>query len=175
MNQKTIEILLNPIIMKIIVVMLEKEQVTTKDIMEVINVPQATLYRHIAKLMKNNIIKVVKEEYKRGSYEKTYQLIYDPIKEMGKVVTEGSKEEIQSLFMMFVMNIINQFNQYVERDSFDMVKDQTGFRTYSLYLTKEENQSFINDFGQVLSKYITNNSNEERTLHSFSFVHMKGE
>jgi len=175
MDKKSIETLLNPIIMKIVIVMLEKEQVTTKDILDVVNVPQATLYRYIAKMQKNNIIEVVKEEYKRGSYEKTYQLKYDPIRELGKIGAEGTVEEKQSLFLMFMMNIMNQFNQYVERDNSDLIKDQTGFRTYPLYLSPKENQEFIQGFGELLQKYISNDANEDRLLYSFSFVHVKGE
>lgn len=175
MDKKAIEALLNPIIMKIVVVMLEKKEVTTKDILKIVNVPQATLYRYIAKMQKNNIIEVVKEEYIRGSYEKTYKLKNDPIRELGKVATEGTVEEKQSLFMMFMMNIVNQYNQYVERKESDMVKDQTGFRTYPLYLNPKENQEFIKGFGELLQKYISNDANEDRLLYSFSFVHVKGE
>ena len=175
MNKKKIEALLNPIIMKIIVVMLDKVQVTTKDILEEVSVPQATLYRYIAKLQKLEIIEVVKEEYKRGSYEKTYQLIYDPIRELGKVATEGSVEEKQNLFLMFMMNIMNQYNQYVEKDETDMVKDQTGFRTYPIYLSPEESSEFIKDFSEFLRKYVSNSANQERSLYNFSFVHIKGE
>lgn len=175
MKKETIETLFNPLVMKIIIVFLDNGQVTTKDLLDVLSVPQATLYRQIAKLEKSDIIEVIKKEHKRGAYEKTYQLKYDPIRAMGEIATKGTTEEHKNLFFMFMMSILNQFNSYVEQENFDIIEDHTGFRTYPLYMTKEENKAFIKDFGELLRKYVTNKNNDERMLYSFSFVHIKGE
>jgi len=175
MNKKTIQTLLNPIMMRIIMVMLNKNEVSTKDILKEVDVPQATLYRHMAKLEKNNIIHVVKEEYKRGSYEKRYQLIYDPFKALNDVALNGTIEEKQNMFMMFMLNIVDQYNNYIENDKSDMIVDQTGFRTYPLYLSKKENEEFVSGLGQLLGKFIKNNKDDDRMQYHFSFVHLKGE
>lgn len=160
--------------MRIIIVILDKEEVSTKEILEEMNIPQATLYRYVSKLEKNNIIHVVRTEYKRGSYEKFYRLVYDPIQELNEISIHGTNEEKQNMFMMFMLSIVDQHNKYLDMEGSDMIKDQTGFRTYPLYLTKEENQSFIQDFGALLGKYISHKKVDDRMQYHFSFVHLKG-
>ena len=56
------------------VIMIKKEATSAEIGEELPDIPRASLYRHIKVLLDAEIITVVKEEFKRGSMEKTYAI-----------------------------------------------------------------------------------------------------
>src|SRR5210317_715729 len=105
MNKNTLDLLLNPIVLRLLPHFINRDEMTTKEISNYVTVPQATLYRYIRKLDENGIIKVIREEYKRGSYEKVYTLVFNPYKKISKQFKEGTIEDKQAIFTMFMVNI----------------------------------------------------------------------
>ena len=172
MNKKTMEGLLNPIRMRIVMMFLDNSQHTIGEIQKSVkDIPSASLYRHIKRLLDDNIIKVVSEAKKRGAIEKTYQLRKNPFDEMNKIATEGTNDEMKELFYVFAMTLVLDFNKYMEKDNVDLLKDSVGYRSFSLFVTEDENKEFLDGFRSLLGKYIGNEASEERTLRKFSFVY----
>lgn len=172
MNKKTMEGLLNPVRMRIVMLFLDNSLHTIGEIKNTVkDIPSASLYRHINRLLDDNIITVVSETKKRGAVEKTYQLRVNPFDEMNKITLDGSNEDIRELFYIFAMTLVLEFNNYMEKDHVNLVDDSVGYRSFPLYVTKEENEEFLDGFKSLISKYIGNKANEERTLRKFSFVY----
>lgn len=173
MNKRTMEGLLNPVRMKIVMMFLDNSLHTIGDIKKSVkDIPSASLYRHINRLLEDNIIQVVSEAKKRGAIEKTYQLKMNPFDELNKISSEGSNDELKELFYVFAMTLVMDFNKYMEKDNVDLVEDSVGYRSFPLYVTKEENEEFLNGFRSLLGKYIGNEASDERTLRKFSFVYI---
>ena len=174
MKQNTLNLLLNPIVLRLLPHFINHEEITTKEVSNYVSVPQATLYRYINKLEENGIIRVIREEYKRGSYEKVYTLVFNPYQEISKQFKEGTIDDKQTIFTMFMLNITNQFNQYIEKEDTNIEKDETGFHTFSLLLSAEENHSFMQNVLHLARQYELNKPTKEREEYNFSFVHLKG-
>lgn len=68
------DILLHPVRLRIVLTA-AGDEVTTADIAKRLpDVPQSTLYRHIAKLAGAGILDIVGERQARGAIERTYQV-----------------------------------------------------------------------------------------------------
>ncbi len=172
MDPKQMRSLLNPIRMRIILVLTKKGECTTKDFQdELQEVPQASLYRHINKLVKDGNIEVVSKTQKRGAIERTFKLKKNPYQEVEKKALTGDKDEISEIFYSFAMTLLTDFNEYLHKEDSDMQKDSVGFRSYPLYLTDEENQEFLKDFSEFLVKYASKQPGKGRIPRRFSFVY----
>lgn len=176
MNKKTIEGLLNPVRMKIAMLFLDHSLHTIGDIKKTVtDIPSASLYRHINRLVDDGIITVVSETKKRGAIEKTYQLKTNPFEEMNQIGIDGTSEDKKELFYVFAMTLVMEFNNYMKDDKVDMVKDSVGYRSFPLNVSDQENEEFLDEFRALIGKYINNEANDERTLRKFSFVYAPGD
>lgn len=175
MNKNTINGLLNPVRMRIVMMFLDNSLHTIGDIKDSVkDIPSASLYRHINRLLDDDIITVVSEKKKRGAIERTYQLKNNPLEQLNRFATKGSKDDMREVFYMFAMTLVMNFNSYVEASDVDFVRDSVGYRSYPLYLSDNENESFLGEFKSLLNKYVKNTPNEERKLRQFSFVYTPG-
>ncbi|WFR70984.1 helix-turn-helix domain-containing protein [Prescottella defluvii] len=67
--------LLHPVRLRIVQALLSEEELTTNQLHERLSdVPIATLYRHVASLVKHDLIEVTDEQQIRGASEKTYRV-----------------------------------------------------------------------------------------------------
>jgi DNA-binding transcriptional ArsR family regulator len=72
---KIVKELLDATNMKIVMYLMENKYATKKDLETVVTeISQASLYRHLKSLVKNDIIEIYSKEQKRGTFEKTYKL-----------------------------------------------------------------------------------------------------
>ena len=75
MNQSKMKLILHPVRMKIIQSLLNGKNLTVQQLSQrAKDVPQATLYRHLNKLLEADFIQVVQENQIRGTVEKVYAL-----------------------------------------------------------------------------------------------------
>ena len=173
MKRETVQKLLNPIRIKIINVLIREEQMTRKQIQEVMpSVPQATLYRHLKTLLDAKILKVANEKQIRGTIEKTYTLVYNPFKKMNEIGIKGDKEQLLDVFATYAFTLMADFSEYLENDDYDLVKDFVGFRSVPMYLSEDENNEFVKDLKTLMMKYGNFEDNGNRVLRNFSYVYM---
>ena len=79
MNQSKMKLILHPVRMKIIQSLLNGKNMTVQQLSQrAKDVPQATLYRHLNKLLEAELIQVVQENQIRGTVEKVYALKEPP-------------------------------------------------------------------------------------------------
>ncbi|MCX7773985.1 MAG: helix-turn-helix domain-containing protein [Clostridia bacterium] len=171
MEYKIFESMIHPIRIKIIQEILKKENATVRDIAEAVSdVPQASLYRHINKLLNENIIEVVAENKVRGTLEKVYKIRTDPYEEINKAVQSNDPKQLLNLYYNFTMNLLSDFENYLKKDKIDLAKDGVGFRTYPIYLSEEEFVEVMTQFGQALQKHLDNKPDGNRKLRKISTI-----
>ena len=69
------ELLLHPVRLRIMQAFLGDRALTTSQLSaELSDVPAASLYRHVARLVRANVLQVVAERQVRGAVERTYVL-----------------------------------------------------------------------------------------------------
>lgn len=109
------------------------------------------------------IITVVKEEFKRGSVEKTYaiapQMPYD-----------DTNEEYNSLIQSALMGLQGEFHRYFNGENPDPQRDLLTVGSSSLMMSDEEMIEFIKAYGDLLQRYMPNKPVEGRKVRKVTLV-----
>lgn len=161
MNEKA-NLILHPVRMSIIQVLVGGRKLTVQEMGKYLtNVPQATLYRHLNKLVDGGIIESVEQNQVRGAVEKVYALSSNSAITT-KEFMESSKEEKLGVFIQFVNGLINSFGSYLEQENIDLVKDGMSFRQVDLHLSDQEFVEFVQSLRAVYQKYMQNTPEKDR-------------
>lgn len=167
-----IDLILHPIRMRIITTISGRNMTTQQLAMELEDVPQATLYRHINTLIKGQILTVVEQKQIRGTVEKTY--ILNP--QMNLNLTEdeiqnATKDDHMRYFTTFLATVMSEYSRYLQStDQLNMTEDGVGYHTVPLYMNDHDVQEFSTKLQELLMTYTQPTAGEQRRL--FSFVIM---
>ncbi len=173
MENKIVKELLDPTNMKIVMYLMNNEYATKKDLEEIVSdISQASLYRHLKSLVKNEILEIHSKEQKRGTYEKTYVLKYNPNDKLSEVVDKGNSKEIYEIFYTFIMAQLIDFENYLSIENFNLEDDRVGFRSFPLTLTNKESDEMNKEIAKILKKYMDIKSKENSRLRKFSITSM---
>lgn len=156
------DLILHPVRMQIVQTLVGERNFTVHDISQRLpDVPQATLYRHLNKLVQGGIIEIVSQNQIRGAIEKVYALA-DKGMISPQEFAESSTEEKMEVFIQFVSGIINSFGDYLNQEGVDFVKDGLTFRQAELHMNDDEFLEFAQGLASVFQKVINNDPREDR-------------
>ena len=78
MIDKIMDCIANPVKCKLLIEIYSHGQATAKYLSDKFDdIPQATLYRNLKKMLSDGLLKVIEETQVRGTVEKTYALAFD--------------------------------------------------------------------------------------------------
>lgn len=145
------DVLLHPVRLRIVQALLGDAELTTAEIAERMpDVPTATLYRHIARLMEADVLRVVGERQARGSVERTYGLL-PGAGEVARANLEAmDAEQHRRAFAVFVASLLRDYDRYLDAGDPDLVRDRVGYRQAVMHLTDREMDALIAELRQVL-------------------------
>jgi DNA-binding transcriptional ArsR family regulator len=171
MKESTMDVILHPVRMRIIQSLIN-QKLTVHQLKELLpDIPQASLYRNLKKLVETEVIHIVEEIPNRGTVEKVYS-INDPRK--ASITPEDlnklSKDEHMGLFIKFMANLMGEYERYLNQDTIDLAADGVTYRQASLYLTEEEHMEFIKDLAAVYSKVIKNEPKKGRRRRTIATI-----
>ena len=93
MTDRLMECITNPVKCKLLLEIHSQGKATAKQLADIYNdIPQATLYRYLKKMLSDGIIQVVEETPVRGTVEKTYSLAHNINSDMETMVENNSGE-----------------------------------------------------------------------------------
>ncbi|MCM3440635.1 helix-turn-helix domain-containing protein [Metabacillus halosaccharovorans] len=169
MNSKA-KLILHPVRMKIVQTLIGRKELNVQQIQaRLTEVPQATLYRHLNKLLEGNVIQVVKENQIRGTVEKFYALNEQEQSATGDL-QKLNRDEHLHLFLTFMTHVLGQYEAYLQQDEIDLVKDGVSFRQAMIYLSDQEFQEFIAEMSEVFLRVINNEPSNERKARNISTI-----
>jgi len=157
-------ILLHPVRMRIIQALIGEGGTAQQISQHIPEVPQATLYRHINKLLAAGAIAVREERQVRGAVEKAYCLPGGLDENISLEMESATKEAQFRFVFMYMMNLLGEFEQYFAQETADMRRDGLGFRQASVYATNEEYGEYARACGEALKKLLDNKPLPGRTL-----------
>jgi len=170
MDEKAFEYLMDPVKGKI---MLEIKYMGRASVKELCarcqNIPRSTMYRHLSKLEKEGLIKVVDVSKKRGTVEKTYSLVEERLMP-SKDQMDPSPEFLVSMFTQYCMAFIQEFQNGLRNENFDVKKDIMGFTTAPVYATDTELDNALQMIGRTISRLVENPATPDRKLHSIGVI-----
>lgn len=171
MNQNVLKVLMNPIRIKIFLYILNNQQATTAVLAKILpEVPQASLYRHISKMVKEDILCIQSENKIRGVYEKIYVIKNNPLTDMEKIVEDKDREQLFKICYSFTMSILMNFDGYLNQEDFDLKDDKVGFRSTPMYMSDDESDDFLKGMHELISKYSSNEVSDGRRLRQYSYA-----
>ncbi len=167
------DLILHPIRMRILMALSEGRKTSQQLVYELGDVPQATLYRHIARLAKAKIIQVVEERQIRGNLEKVYAME----EHMGTISAEEalhfSKDDHLRYFIAFTTSLVDDFSRYLQhRQTIDLATDNIAFQKFPLELNDKELKLISEKINAAFKQYSNNQPGEGRRRRIISFVIM---
>jgi DNA-binding transcriptional ArsR family regulator len=163
MKESTVDVILHPVRMRIIQTLIN-QKLTANQLKELLHdIPQASMYRNLKKLVEAEVIHIVDEIPNRGTVEKVYS-IHDPNKSILGVeqLSNLSKDEHMGLFIKFLANLMGEYERYLNQEKIDIVADGVSFRQASMYLSDEEYAEFSNELVAVYTKVLPNQPKKGR-------------
>jgi DNA-binding transcriptional ArsR family regulator len=172
MTSRRSDILLHPIRLRIVLAT-AGDEVTTADIAErLTEVPQATLYRHIAKLADAGILNVVGERQARGAVERTYRVNTTEASVNADEAGEMSPDEHLQAFTTFAGILIETYGRYLNTSDATPATDGVSFRQARLWLTDTELDGLVTDVIAALDRYLDLEQTPERRPRLLSTILM---
>ena len=173
MNQSTVNLVLHPIRMRILMALAGREM-TAGELGEVLtDVPPATLYRHIKRLAENGVLMVVRENPVRGTVEKVYTLDAGHANLRPNELDQLDADDHMRLFVGYIASLLDVYARYLEGSKqIDLVADGVGYRKVILHLSHEELIEMSRDLNLALQPYLANPPSPERQPRLFSTVLM---
>ncbi len=163
--------ILHPIRLRIVAEISER-QVTSRELAAALpDVAQATLYRHIKRLLDGGILQVVGEQMVNGAKERTYALVSDQNRISDDEVAEISAEEHIKYFSIFSAGLIDSFARYVRQaDPSGFRNDGMSYNQSVIYLSKEERAELETAFAALVGPILQRQPAPNRKRYTLSSV-----
>jgi predicted DNA-binding transcriptional regulator YafY len=153
----TADLLLHPVRLRIVQAFLGDRALTTADLAaQLSDVPPASLYRHVARLVDAGVLAVVAEHRVRGAVRRTYVLRPAAATIGQDQVAAMSVEDMRHAFMAFVAGLLSDVDRYLAQDDVDPVRDGASFRLAGLWLDDTEFTALLRDLVGVLQPAAAN-------------------
>jgi DNA-binding HxlR family transcriptional regulator len=171
MTDKIMECITNPVKCKLLLEIYAREQATAKHLSDTLDdIPQATLYRHLKKMLSDGILKVTEETPVRGTLEKTYALAFDLGSDFETILAENSGTLYMQTFTQYFLGFAKQFREYCNSPDINIKEDMSGFSLSHLYLSDEELTELIKSISKVISAAEKNAPKEGRKLRTIGVI-----
>ena len=145
------DLLLHPVRLRIVQAFLGDRALTTTQLSaELSDVPAASLYRHVARLVAADVLQVVAQRRVRGAVERTYVLRLAAARVGLDEIEAMSADDYRQMFMAYAAGLLADFDRYLQRPEVDLVKDGVAFGIEGLWLDDTEFAELMRDLYRVL-------------------------
>jgi Helix-turn-helix domain len=170
------DLLLHPVRLRIVQAFLGDRALTTSELRtELPDVPAASLYRQVARLVQAGVLAVVAERRVRGAVERTYVLRAAAASVSLKEAAAMSREDHRQAFLAFVAGLIGDFDRYLARESIDVVRDGVSYRMAGMWLTDAEFADLLREIVTVVQPRLANPPERGRTRRILATVLLPGD
>ena len=173
MASSQIEAIVHPVRLRILMDIGGRER-TPHEIQKALpDVSQASLYRHINRLLTAGVLKVTRETPVRGAVEKVYALADAQAANIDRAkLADISREDHLRYFTGFVSALLGQFRLYLQNETVDFDADGAGYRTEALNLSPDEEKAFRQTLRDLLASAMENPPSPERRRSLLSLIQM---
>ena len=145
------DLLLHPVRLRILQAFLGDRALTTAQLSaELSDVPAASLYRHVARLVQAGALQVVAERRVRGAVERTYVLRQAASRVRVDEIANMEAGELRAMFLAFVAGLLGDIDRYLTRGTPDMLRDGVAFGIEGLWLDDAEFAEMMRELYRVL-------------------------
>lgn len=171
MTDKIMECITNPVKCKLLLEIYSQGQTTAKHLSNTLgDIPQATLYRNLKKMLNDGILKIADETQIRGTVEKTYVLAFDLNEDFETILTENSGTLYMQVFTQYFLGFAKQFQEYCKSPNINIKKDMSGFSLSHIYLSDEELTELIKNISSIIHAAEKNKTASGRKLRTLGLI-----
>lgn len=169
------DLLLHPVRLRIVQAFLGDRALTTTELRsELPNVPAASLYRHVARLVDAGVLAVVAERRSRGATERTYVLRTSAASISLDEVARMTPDQHRQAFLAYVAGLIGDFDRYLNRGDIDLLRDGVSYRMAGMWLDDEELMELGRALVTVIQPRLANAPRPGRKRRIFGTVLLPG-
>ncbi|MEU9886379.1 helix-turn-helix domain-containing protein [Sphaerisporangium sp. NPDC051011] len=170
------DLLLHPVRLRIVQAFLGDVALTTSALAaQLADIPPATLYRHVARLVDAGVLQVVAERQVRGAVERTYVLRASASLITPDQIATMTVDDMRQAFMAFVAGLLGDVDRYLARDEVDPIRDGATFRLAGLWLDDTEYAALLAELTRVLQPAAANPPRPGRKRRILATVLLPGE
>ncbi len=161
MAETQAEAIFHPVRMRIVTSLSGRQWTTAQITSALPDVPQATLYRHLKRLLNAGLVSVVDRRPVRGVLEKVYALSESAVVSP-ESIAQMTPDDWRRAFAAYTASLMGQFEVYLQSEPADFVADRVSFRTAPLYLSNDEMAQFFSDLRALIASAGANGPSLER-------------
>ena len=146
--EKLLKVLTDPVSNRILQMMRVRERMTISDILsENTDVPRATVYRKVEKMLDVGAIKIVDSHKVRGQTENVYSIkqIY--------IANPKTNEDSMEIVTISLMQILDQYTRYFKSENADVNRDKLFLLNYAISLSDKDFSEMMSDIFKIVDKY----------------------
>ena len=173
MDDKLMEIFVDPRMSRILLDTVRAKRITVKELCDLNpEVPRSTMYRLLTKMERAGLLEVVDYRQKRGTVEKTYALRQGALPGADGVPrAEITYPEMADMFLVFCIEFANRFRDYAKGNPGKAGLDETmGYWTAPVCGTGREIRKLMEDIGRLVTGFESRDAEGERKLHSLGLI-----
>ena len=171
MQEQMMSCLLNPIDSQLLLAIQSHGRASAKDLMRLFpDIPQATLYRHLTKMLSAGVIEVAEEKRIRGATVRIYAPVPFLQAELRALSEQHSANLYLQLFIQFTSGLLKEFRAYAADPAADPLRDGTGFSLCPIRATRAEIEEACEKIREILEPLRHNPPAPGRALHTFATV-----
>jgi hypothetical protein len=169
------DLLLHPIRLRIVQAFLGDRALTTTELRsELPDVPTASLYRQVARLVSAGVLQIVSERRVRGAVERTYVLRTAAASVGLDELAAMTPDQHRQMFLAFVAGLIGDFDRYLARGDVDLLRDGVSYRLAGLWLDDTEFAELLRQLVAVIQPRLANAPGAGRTRRILGTVLIPG-
>ena len=151
------DLLLHPVRLRIVQAFLGDRALTTSQLRtELPDIPPASLYRHVARLVEGGVLAVVAARRVRGALERTYILRTAAARVSLDEVAKMTPDDHRQMFLAFVAGLLGDFDRYLARGDVDLGRDGVTYNLAGMWLTDPEFTELLRDLATVFQPRLAN-------------------
>jgi DNA-binding transcriptional ArsR family regulator len=169
-----LDLLLHPVRLRILQTFLGRPELTTADLATTLDdVPPASLYRHVAKLVDGGVLVVVGERRVRGATERTYRFRQEAALADEASLARMSPDAHRRAFLNFAAGLITCFDRYTSRaEPIDLPRDGVSYSMSAAWLDDAEFADLLKNIVTLLQPVYANGPRQGRTRRLLASVFM---
>lgn len=165
-----VETVLHPVRLRIVHALLDRELTARQLGDELGDIPQASLYRHVGRLLDAGVLRVTREERVRGGTQRTYTVDESAVSLGPRDFATASPADHQRYFAAFVGALVAGFEQYVRATGAAPTRDGVVYQQLPVWVTPAESRELAATITDLVHPLRTRTGGRGRRRATFAMV-----
>lgn len=165
-----VETVLHPVRLRIVHALMDRELTARQLSAELSDIPQASLYRHVGRLVDAGVLRVTREERVRGGTQRTYTVVESAVTLGPRDFDAASPADHQRYFAAFVGALVAGFDQYLGSTGAAPTRDGVVYQQMPVWVTPAESRQLTAAVTDLLRPLRARTGGRRRRRTTFAMV-----